>query len=264
MTMIRRRFVNFVVMNLHATVYSLHRLDVSEHLFYPSTAEAVNKHDTAPPIYSMDPLTWIRGLKRLPPPCLSFRRPSCSPRTPWKWEPHLVALMGPRSSEGRILCCDSNGRSFLYDADINSVDTLPGIRGGLITGPMHPMEPIAISTGGAPEAAEEDLYILHGGGGFRVLRFRDRAGAWRWESNLPRPPFDSGAVRSHTVVGGGRTICVSSRPGGFGTYCFDTVGREWRRAGGWTLPFYGRVEYVPGLDLWLGLSAKWPYHPKKL
>jgi hypothetical protein len=93
--------------------------------------------------------------------------------------------------------------------------------------------PITISTG-RPGALEENLYIHYG---FHVLRFgpeveamnfpRDHH-AWHWES-LPLLPMDDQVV-SHTVVDGGRTICIS---GCFGTLCFDTVEREWWHAGYW-------------------------------
>jgi hypothetical protein len=39
-----------------------------------------------------------------------------------------------------------------------------------------------------------------------------------------------------------------------GAYAFDTVKCEWRRAGGWALPFHGAAEYVPELGLWFGLE----------
>ena len=35
-----RRFVNVVAKNIKSGMHSLHRLDVSKHLFYPSAAEA--------------------------------------------------------------------------------------------------------------------------------------------------------------------------------------------------------------------------------
>ncbi|OEL38804.1 hypothetical protein BAE44_0000168 [Dichanthelium oligosanthes] len=35
----------------------------------------------------------------------------------------------------------------------------------------------------------------------------------------------------------------------------DTVSYKWTQVGKWTLPFYGKVEYVPELNLWFGLSA---------
>ncbi|GJN33088.1 hypothetical protein PR202_gb21651 [Eleusine coracana subsp. coracana] len=41
-----------------------------------------------------------------------------------------------------------------------------------------------------------------------------------------------------------------------GTYCLDTAGGyTWSKVGDWTLPFRGKVEYVPELKLWFGLSA---------
>jgi hypothetical protein len=35
----------------------------------------------------------------------------------------------------------------------------------------------------------------------------------------------------------------------------DTLSNRWERVGQWTLPFYGKVEYVPELKLWFGLST---------
>ncbi|GJN11097.1 hypothetical protein PR202_ga29263 [Eleusine coracana subsp. coracana] len=39
----------------------------------------------------------------------------------------------------------------------------------------------------------------------------------------------------------------------------DTVNHAWQEIGNWLLPFYGKVEYVPELKLWFGLSTtgKW-------
>jgi hypothetical protein len=56
------------------------------------------------------------------------------------------------------------------------------------------------------------------------------------------------------VVDGGRTICFSCATPGIGTYCIETVEREWKHAGDWLLPFLGRAEYVPDLTLWLGFT----------
>nr|TKV97126.1 hypothetical protein SEVIR_9G475200v2 [Setaria viridis] len=238
--MIRRRFVNIVAENYKSGMCSLHRLDVSKHLFYPSTAEAAaaaggGKAPQAPPIPT---------LQRLPPPCMSFPRPH---------------TMGFFASEGRILRCSLAGHSLLYDADSDSIGTMPSSQG--FTG----ITPKIISTG-QPGALEEDLYVLHDDG-FDVLRFgpEDRLvyrpmgrKAWHWES-LQRPPFDN-IIGSHSVVDGGRTICVSSSPDGFGTYCFHTVEREWWQGGCWVLPFVGGAEYVPEFKLWLGFFPTNPYH----
>ncbi|KAJ1264940.1 hypothetical protein BS78_08G039100 [Paspalum vaginatum] len=175
----------------------------------------------------------IPRLERLPPPCFSFQ-----------------------PSDGRIICCNNEGHTILYDANSNSAQIMPTLQD--FTGTM----PISISTG-RPGALEENLYVLHSA--FHVLRFGplDEAmnfprgdHAWHWES-LPLPPIDD-PVRSHTVVDGGRTICVSSYPGSFGTCCFDTVEREWWHAVSWELPFLGGVEHVPDLDIWLGFSPRKP------
>lgn len=75
---------------------------------------------------------------------------------------------------------------------------------------------------------------------------------------LPQPPYvrDPGYkptdIDFYAVVGG--VICIFTE--GIGTYCFDTASRTWSKAGDWALPFYGKVEYVPELDLWFGLSAR--------
>ena len=68
----------------------------------------------------------------------------------------------------------------------------------------------------------------------------------------------------NTVVDGGHAICVSAQsvpgygpsPTTDGTYSFDMVKREWKRAGDWILPFDGGADHVPGLggDLWLGFA----------
>ncbi|GJN11027.1 hypothetical protein PR202_ga29185 [Eleusine coracana subsp. coracana] len=34
-----------------------------------------------------------------------------------------------------------------------------------------------------------------------------------------------------------------------------TVSHTWNRVGEWTLPFHGKIEYVPELKLWFGISA---------
>ncbi|CAN6322583.1 unnamed protein product [Urochloa humidicola] len=55
-------------------------------------------------------------------------------------------------------------------------------------------------------------------------------------------------------------IYVSSVAPGIGTYSFHTDKWFWRRVGEWTLPFLGRAEFVPELNLWFGLSPDRPFH----
>uniref|UniRef100_A0A0E0LP29 Uncharacterized protein n=1 Tax=Oryza punctata TaxID=4537 RepID=A0A0E0LP29_ORYPU len=77
---------------------------------------------------------------------------------------------------------------------------------------------------------------------------------------LSSPPPDVDRVRtcleitSYGVVRGDSQICVSVDS--VGTYCMDTASYAWSEVGKWTLPFQGKVEYVPELKLWFGFSAK--------
>ncbi|CAN6198829.1 unnamed protein product [Urochloa humidicola] len=250
--MLTRQFVNIVAENYKSSMYTLHRLDVSKHLFYPLAAEAdaaaASKKNGAGPAV-------IPRLERLPPPCVTFP-PSPTSVSDWPNLP-IFALASPHKSEGKIISCDKEGNSVIYDADSHSIQIMPTMHG--FTG----IKPTIISVGN-PDAEEEELYVSHSG--FHVLRFGfadvyDFPGSrkcWHWDP-LPRPPIND-PIRSHAVIDGGRTICLSSFPDSFGTYCFDTVDREWWEAGYWELPFFGGVEYIPELQLWLGFSPKEPHH----
>ncbi|CAN6190875.1 unnamed protein product [Urochloa humidicola] len=87
---------------------------------------------------------------------------------------------------------------------------------------------------------------------------------------LPPPPFVCDPkyrrppkISSYAVVGGG-SGSSSQRPRyayprtteGAGAYSLDTVCHTWSQMGESALPFYGKVEYVPELKLWFGISSK--------
>uniref|UniRef100_A0A0E0JSE0 Uncharacterized protein n=1 Tax=Oryza punctata TaxID=4537 RepID=A0A0E0JSE0_ORYPU len=83
-----------------------------------------------------------------------------------------------------------------------------------------------------------------------------------WISQLlPPPPYvydiayleRCPEIRSYPVLGDGFTICISVH--GVGTYCLNTRSFTWSRLVKWMLPFHGKVEYVPALKLWVGLSS---------
>ncbi|OQU88314.1 hypothetical protein SORBI_3002G009100 [Sorghum bicolor] len=131
---------------------------------------------------------------------------------------------------------------------------------------------------------------------FDVLRYApplrrpwSKIKAWYWQPlPVPPPPFfvdddqSAAVISGYTVVDGGKTICLSSdAEGAIGTYYLNdntlTVieeGKrtyflnnniintmaccEWKRAGDWVLPFTGKAEYIPDLDLWLGFSLHSP------
>ncbi|GJN11025.1 hypothetical protein PR202_ga29183 [Eleusine coracana subsp. coracana] len=80
---------------------------------------------------------------------------------------------------------------------------------------------------------------------------------------LPPPPYirepkyfrgSCPEISSYAVLDGGAQVCVSVD--GVGTYSLDTQNHTWIEVGKWTLPYRGKVEYVPELKLWLGFSAK--------
>ncbi|CAL5091983.1 unnamed protein product [Urochloa decumbens] len=256
-----RRLVNIVAERGCSGMYTLHRLDVSKHLFYPSsraaTEAAKNKTNGKVSI-----LPW------LPAPVMRFEP---SPTTLWDaGRLEMFALVSPRSCEDRILCSNTAGHTTVYNAYSNCVQAMPNLNSG------KGFMPMAISIARPASAHhEEDLYVMNTaadlGDGmccFEVLRFGSLGGddseeegpmvglrGWRWDP-LPPPPV-SANICAHTVVDGGSTICVSAVPSsGAGTFCFDTRKREWTRAGGgWVLPFDGAAEYVPDLKLWMGFSS---------
>ncbi|XBI52727.1 hypothetical protein VPH35_035063 [Triticum aestivum] len=82
---------------------------------------------------------------------------------------------------------------------------------------------------------------------------------WVWR-DLPVPPFADDPVNGRAAMNCSfmlldtKTMCISSREEGIGTYTFDMVNHKWSRAGSWALPFCGKAEYVPNLKLWVALS----------
>jgi hypothetical protein len=109
-------------------------------------------------------------------------------------------------------------------------------------------------------------------GSFEALVYGDpssyrlgNAFVWRWHQ-LPMPSFvrepNHGCIASYALLpdfGSGGTICVSSAADGVGTNCFDTDSNRWKKAGRWSLPFYGRAQVVPELDgLCFGVAERFP------
>jgi hypothetical protein len=83
---------------------------------------------------------------------------------------------------------------------------------------------------------------------------------WHCQPLLPppfvrEPHFDHlKYIISYGVVGFGSNIFIS-------TLCndsclLDTANNTWTRVGKLALPFHGKLEYVPELNLWFGLSAE--------
>ncbi|TVU41690.1 hypothetical protein EJB05_15233, partial [Eragrostis curvula] len=107
-----RRFVNLVTANYNSRMYSLRRMDVSKHLFYPSTseaeaaAEAANEEDS-----NGGKAPRIEKLRRLPQP--SLRLQSCLGEGV-RWPCDTFSLLSPDGG-GRILHTNGGGNAVLCD-----------------------------------------------------------------------------------------------------------------------------------------------------
>ncbi|KAF8731399.1 hypothetical protein HU200_016459 [Digitaria exilis] len=140
-------------------MYTLHRLDVSKHLFFPSSAAAAA--EAAPNKISI--LPW------LPAPAMRFEP---SPTTIWDaGRLEMFTLVSPRSCEDRILCSNTLGHASLYNADSGCIQTMPPLSGG------KGFMPMAVSIVARPGAREEeDLYVMNtsvGGGGIGMPSLDD-------------------------------------------------------------------------------------------
>ncbi|CAL4955132.1 unnamed protein product [Urochloa decumbens] len=241
-TIIRRcrGFVNIVAENYDKSglYYSVHRLDVSKHLFFPSTIHAHYNNTTGGGMIE-------ERLQELPTPCIGIQ-PTLVESSKMKMA--FFGLLSPSSSESRILCINEAGHSLLYDADERMNYKMPSLEG--FKGPVS----VSLSIAQAAGAKEEGIFGTTG-----CWRFPR---VWYWQS-LPPPPFvcrpGGGLISAYTMMEGGRTICLSSAADGVGSYFFETVRGEWSRAGDWVLPFTGRAQYVADLNLWLGFSLQYPH-----
>ncbi|CAN6280721.1 unnamed protein product [Urochloa humidicola] len=280
--MMNRRFLNLVSEAYSTGVLSLRRIKLANHLFYPSTTaaeSAMARSEAAIKANEKRQAGYKHGFRslraratslgELPAARINFQ-PS-GPVMGGDTSLEFVTLLG---DESKILCGDSSGATSLYDADSHSIMTMHGLRASKGQDAI----PISITRAGNDYARQYDsLYVMNRTPDSDIAEylleelrygsedlFSDYPLIHRWKS-LPPPPFiyhpayeipaDIGA---YAVVGS--TIYVSSAVSGIGTYSFDTLKWAWRHAGEWMLPFYGKAEYVPELNLWFGLSSSWPFH----
>ncbi|CAL5044458.1 unnamed protein product [Urochloa decumbens] len=179
-------------------------------------------------------------------------------------------------TDRRVVCVDQLGRGVLLEADTGNVVMMP---------PLHKpkLMPISLSVL-SPDLDDHDhdggirsnLFVME-----RILKpepssmeptYQFEAFVYRkpaltyfsksWQCQLlPSLPYVHNTkqwhsfpqISSYAVVNGGSEICISVE--GLGTYCLNTTSYTWTEVGKWTLPFNGKVEYVPELKLWFGISA---------
>ncbi|KAF8660163.1 hypothetical protein HU200_057728 [Digitaria exilis] len=258
-----RRFLNLIVNNRIPGTISLRCIDLKRHQLFNTTTPAQSE----PPIRKTLKMDSIG----LPSPSFSFLSSAKDNR----WYINCIPLAGRK-----VFCTDHNGRTILLDADTRQVDIMPNLQ-------SPKWRPISIFV--PSDDASDNPENLEGGSIFvtesapdsEVVRSSGQLSsqfeAFVYQNQkttlnpwhhllLPPPPFvcepmyrQPPNIRSYAVVGGvnGRSsqICISTEDAG--TYSLDTVRHTWSRLGEeCALPFHGKVEYVPELKLWLGISSK--------
>ncbi|GJN33087.1 hypothetical protein PR202_gb21650 [Eleusine coracana subsp. coracana] len=208
-------------------------------------------------------------MAKLPRPCFNFRASASSLNDEWKMDCFPLA-------DCKVICADQSGGGFLFDANTRQVGTLPLLHKPKVM-PISLFVPKAdVDDDFYHEGCGSSLFLMEGmlkpesscsmqeNHQFEAFIYRKTnfCGLKSWHCLLlPPPPFIYEArnwdnnrpqITSYAVVGG--EICISVD--GIGTYCLDTTNHSWREVGKWTLPFYGKLEYVPELKLWFGLSAE--------
>ncbi|GJN32888.1 hypothetical protein PR202_gb21429 [Eleusine coracana subsp. coracana] len=278
-----RRFLNLIVDHRIPGSRSLSGIDLTHQDFFNTTPTRPPHGDgSEPDVLRIPPRSSScpRGRKMrrgrraeaamnmervcFPSPMFNFQAATMTSR----WSINCFPLAG-----SEVLCVDQSQRAFLFDLDALHVVTVPDIC-KLVQYPIS----VFIPSGSNDMDGRDDS-----GGGSLFIMSRipeqestectgnsDQFAAFVYRKNtktssclpLPPPPFIRDpkywptwrpSISSYTVLGDGSEICISVDNAG--TYCFDTVRHTWRHVGDWTLPFQGRVEYVPELKLWFGFSA---------
>uniref|UniRef100_A0A0D3HQI9 DUF1618 domain-containing protein n=1 Tax=Oryza barthii TaxID=65489 RepID=A0A0D3HQI9_9ORYZ len=263
-----RRFLNLVVESNRDGLYSLRRVPANR-LFYPSrrAAEAATaKSEEEVKAYKEHEgrrhpgLHFMERFGQFPSPMINFQASPTYEHSSRNLE--LATLLG--DDENKILTVDNSGHTLLFDTVSYSVVKFPSLKSnkgrGAISLPVDraaPQEPdglYVMSPTADPLTSDCCFEVLNYGS----RGFHERAPSW-----LPLPPLPSASYThanlvSCTVVGS--TIFVSSTAPECGTHAFNTLIGEWHHVGYWTMPFYGRAQYVPDLNLWFGDSARDPYN----
>ncbi|CAM0909339.1 unnamed protein product [Alopecurus aequalis] len=220
------RFVNLITHDWDRRMYSLHRLDTMKHLFYPSSARA--RESAAAAAQDLPNTTKKKSknkpsiIQRLPEPEINFHPTPGRVNSPSRDSFSLLGRHG-------VVFTDSSARTSLYD-------TARGVF--TVISPMN----------------SRKSYQRPWGISLPVVK------AWPpFLSDSDPPSFRRPTIQNccYATVDDGSTICISSMEQGIGTYAFDTASHVWRQVGQWALPFHGRAEYVPELNLWLSLAMNY-------
>jgi hypothetical protein len=276
-----RRFLNLIVDNRFPGAVSLLSIDLRRHKLFNTTTPAdlplINRsasESERPPCAAnannqkkmMKKKTLKMRMLHLPAPTIDLEASSRG----YSWNIKCSPL-----TDRKLLCTDNYGRHVLFDSETRQVEDLP-----FLNEPKNSTFSIFI-----PGAATDTNGCDDNGGGGSIIYIMERCPSHEqeqrllsgqfeafvhgrdntWSSQLlPPPPFiydpkyKRPKISSYAVLiddcGSGRShICISVDH--VGTYCLDTVKYTWIRVGDWTLPFTGKVEYVPELKLWFGICT---------
>ncbi|KAG2654739.1 hypothetical protein PVAP13_1NG501138 [Panicum virgatum] len=243
-----RRFLNLIVNNrIPPGTLSLRCIDLMRQQFFNTTTPAQSPNGNgSESVAGCQKHKQVAGealkMERisLPSPSFSIR----SSPTSTKWNIDCVPLAGRK-----VFCTDHSGRTIIFDTKMRHVDILPTLH-------RPKWEPISIFVPSDAADNHDDVE----GSIFVMERVPDPEYSGQPSSQFEdeRPP----KISSYAVVGGGgggsgsSSLIYIAAEEGAGTYSLDTVRHTWSRLGDCALPFHGKVEYVPELKLWFGISSK--------
>ncbi|KAL6657605.1 hypothetical protein ACP70R_005385 [Stipagrostis hirtigluma subsp. patula] len=263
-----RRFLNLIAAVRYTPgVRSLLRVDLTrQQLFHPTPTPPADGHRSDPAAGEGNAgIQMMEGI-RLPRPTFNFKA-AISENVVFRWYIGCFLL-----ADGKILFTDSTLRAFLFDTETRHVTAMPNLQRQKVW-PASLFVPGAGGVGGSLFLMEEnpkpeprrrgqlsyqfEAFVYHK----TSMTSTSSSGSWHHQL-LPPPPYvhdpsywnGRNKITCYAVLGGGSHICISVE--GVGTYCMDTMSHEWHQLGEWKLPFEGKVEYVPELKLWFGISAE--------
>ncbi|XP_052150289.1 uncharacterized protein LOC127768702 [Oryza glaberrima] len=173
----------------------------------------------------------------------------------------------------QVICADQLGRTFHCDAERGHVRSIPCLH-------KPKSMPLSLFVPNPDVDNDKDLNRWDWGSSLFVIErfpksevsYQVEAFVYRhpsparysrtWHCELlPPPPYLHEPnkynrrleICSYAALGSS-SICISVN--GIGTYRLNIATQTWEEVGKWTLPFYGKVEYVLELNLWFGLSAE--------
>ncbi|XP_004956624.1 uncharacterized protein LOC101767656 [Setaria italica] len=280
MGVLARRFLNLIVPGCTPGVKSVRRIDLAgQQLFYhdepppPSNGDGDGSEPLAPAAGGQDtishPLASKMEMLRLPRASFNFRALNNG------WNLNCFPF-----ADSKVICGDQSGFGFIFDLDSRKVETMPPLLKLPTVNPVsvfvhkpHVDDDVWNDGDGSSLFLMERIpqpepisHLVRESEQFVGFINHYPSGPWGGKCFtcrlLPPPPFvretcswynNTPKITAYGVIGGGSHVCISVQ--GVGTYCLDTANHTWSQVGKWTLPFHGKVEYVPELKLWFGLSG---------